>query len=91
MYLVWGVYLVSGVSGQRGVSGQGGFWSGGGLALGGCYPQIFFLLFSLNFFFEFFFDFFLISLGIPPPRKQTQAYGQRAAGTHPTGMHSCLA
>ena len=24
------------------------------------------------------------------PRKQTPAYGQRAAGTHPTGMHSCL-
>ena len=26
----------------------------------------------------------------PPPRKQTPAYGLRAAGTHPTGMHSCL-
>ena len=27
----------------------------------------------------------------PPPRagKQTPAYGLRAAGTHPTGMHSC--
>ena len=24
-----------------------------------------------------------------PPGKQTPAYGQRAAGTHPTGMHSC--
>ena len=24
-----------------------------------------------------------------PPRKQTPAYGLRAAGTHPTGMHSC--
>ena len=24
-----------------------------------------------------------------PPPKQTPAYGQRAAGTHPTGMHSC--
>ena len=23
------------------------------------------------------------------PRKQTPVYGQRAAGTHPTGMHSC--
>ena len=23
-----------------------------------------------------------------PPGKQTSAYGQRAAGTHPTGMHS---
>ena len=28
--------------------------------------------------------------GSRPPRKQTAAYGQRAAGTHPTGMHSCL-
>ena len=25
----------------------------------------------------------------PPPRKQTPAYGLRAAGTHPTGMHFC--
>ena len=25
----------------------------------------------------------------PPPRKQTPAYGQRAAGMHPTGIHSC--
>ena len=25
-----------------------------------------------------------------PRRKQTPAYGLRAAGTHPTGMHSCL-
>ena len=24
------------------------------------------------------------------PRELTPAYGQRAAGTHPTGMHSCL-
>ena len=24
-----------------------------------------------------------------PPGKQTTAYGKRAAGTHPTGMHSC--
>ena len=24
-----------------------------------------------------------------PPREQTSAYGLRAAGTHPTGMHSC--
>ena len=24
------------------------------------------------------------------PGKQTPAYGQRAAGTHPTGMHSCF-
>ena len=26
----------------------------------------------------------------PPPGKQTPACGQWAAGTHPTGMHSCL-
>ena len=25
----------------------------------------------------------------PTPGKQTPAYGQRAVGTHPTGMHSC--
>ena len=25
----------------------------------------------------------------PPAGKQTAAYGQLAAGTHPTGMHSC--
>ena len=25
-----------------------------------------------------------------PPGKQTSAYGLRAVGTHPTGMHSCL-
>ena len=25
-----------------------------------------------------------------PPREQTPAYSLRAAGTHPTGMHSCL-
>ena len=25
----------------------------------------------------------------PSSRKHTPAYGQRAAGTHPTGMHSC--
>ena len=28
--------------------------------------------------------------GRPPPGKQTAAYGQRAAGTDPTGMHSCF-
>ena len=27
--------------------------------------------------------------GRHPPGKQTAAYGLRAAGTHPTGMHSC--
>ena len=26
----------------------------------------------------------------PPPGKQNLAYGQWAAGTHPTGMHSCF-
>ena len=26
----------------------------------------------------------------PPHRNQTAAYGQRAASTHPTGMHSCI-
>ena len=27
---------------------------------------------------------------LTPPGKQTAAYGQRAAGTYPTGMHSCF-
>ena len=26
----------------------------------------------------------------PSPGKKTAAYGQWAAGTHPTGMHSCI-
>ena len=26
----------------------------------------------------------------PPPEQQTPEYGQRSAGTHPTGMHSCI-
>ena len=26
----------------------------------------------------------------PPPGEKTAAYGQWAAGTHPTGMHSCF-
>ena len=27
----------------------------------------------------------------PPSQSDTMGYGQRAGGTHPTGMHSCLA
>ena len=27
--------------------------------------------------------------GQPTPRQQIPAYGKRAGGTHPTGMHSC--
>ena len=38
-----------------------------------------------------FFDFcFLWGYTTPPPPDQTLEYGQRSAGTHPTGMHSCL-
>ena len=37
---------------------------------------------------EFFLDFCFL-WGYHPPPKQSQAYGQRAAGMHPTGMHSC--
>ena len=63
-----------------------------------------FFWFFFWFFFDFFFYFFgdpQTPLPPPPntpkptppnsphPRKQTQAYGQRAAGTHPTGIHSC--
>ena len=28
--------------------------------------------------------------GTPPRKQQTPEYGQRSAGTHPAGMHSCL-
>ena len=28
--------------------------------------------------------------GAPPPEQQPPEYGQRSAGTHPTGMHSCF-
>ena len=38
---------------------------------------------------EFFFDLCFL-WGYIPPRDQTLEYGQRSAGTHPTGMHSCL-
>ena len=77
MYLVPG-----GVLSPGGVPSPGGclVWGGGSvrgdLVWGGVTPPHFF---------DFSFDFF----GDPPPGKQTQAYGQRAAGTHPTGMHSC--
>ena len=37
----------------------------------------------------FFFDFCFL-WGHPPPRDQTPEYGQRSAGTHPTGMYSCI-
>ena len=59
-------------------------------------PRLSFLKFKKKIFFDFFFlilifYFFGGSLpSTPPPRKQTQAYGQWAAGTHPTGMHSCF-
>ena len=26
----------------------------------------------------------------PPPQSDAMGYGQRAGGTHPTGMHSCF-
>ena len=29
------------------------------------------------------------SRGVGPPPRDTTGYGQRAGGTHPTGMHSC--
>ena len=99
MLLVGGVLPGGGVCSRVGgcVCSQGGGAWLGGLFRGGVTPPkkflIFFFDFFLNFFLNFFFDFFfLLSLGTPPPppcQKQTQAYGQRAAGTHPTGMHSC--
>ena len=39
----------------------------------------------------FFFNFYFFGdIPTPPSPKLTQAYGQRVAGTHPTGMHSCF-
>ena len=38
---------------------------------------------------EFFFDFCFFWDTPPRPPYQTPEYGQRSAGTHPTGMHSC--
>ena len=74
-----------------GVSAHGGCLLPGGVCSGGCMPPQkifnFYFKFILNFF--FYFD-FLFLLGIPPPPKLTRTYGQRAAGTHPTGMHSCI-
>ena len=58
-----------------------GVWSGGVWSGGVSSPQIFFFFYLFIYFNE---------RTPPPPPKQTQAYGQRAAGTHPTGMHSCL-
>ena len=55
--------------------------------------RAYFLEFFLDFFvFDFVFDFVFFFAFTPPPpspRKQSLAYGQRATGTHPTGMHSC--
>ena len=31
----------------------------------------------------------LVGQNPPPPQLDTTGYGQRAGGTHPTGMHSC--
>ena len=76
------MYLVPGASGLggRGVSGRGSGPGGWHLPP----PNFFFSFLFFHFFFDFFGD-------PPPPPKQTQAYGQRAAGTHPTGMHYCSA
>ena len=53
----------------------GGIWSGGSPIFRGG---------------GFFFDFCFLWGYTPPPRDQTPEYGQRSAGTHPTGMHSCI-
>ena len=89
------IFLEASVCPQGGVLSPGGVFSPGGvlsprggLVRGAPPPPIFFFHFFFSFFFSFF-SFFFISLGTPP-QKQTQAYGQRAASTHPTGMHSCV-
>ena len=45
---------------------------------------------SPNFWGGFFFDFGFLWGHTTPPPDQTPEYGQHSAGTHPTGMHSCL-
>ena len=53
---------------------SGGYFSGGGIFPGGWY-------FSGGVFF---------SGGIFSGGGSSPEYGQRSAGTHPTGMHSCI-
>ena len=53
------------------------------------YIYFFFFFKFFWYFFKIFFWFFFAYHPPPPPLgKQTWAYGQRAVGTHPTGMHS---
>ena len=82
----WGVLPGGGVLPCGGCAARWGCAPGWGVLH---HPPKFFLIFFA--FFLLFCFFFFLSLGIhpPSPTKQTQAYGQRAAGTHPTGMHSC--
>ena len=56
-------------------------FQGGGLR-GDPFPTIFFGG-------EFFFDFCFLWGYTPLPTDQIPEYGQRSAGTHRTGMHSC--
>ena len=79
-----------------GVWSQGGVWSGGCVVWGCVVWGVFGLGVSGLGGGLFLFDFFLILIFFgylqphrPPSLNQTQAYGQRATGTHPTGMHSC--
>ena len=75
----WGSPIFLGGGGFPICQGVSNF-SGGGLR--GDPPQFFWG--------DFFFDFwFLWGYHPPPPWDQTLEYGQRSAGTHPTGMHSC--
>ena len=86
-----GGLLTGGVSVPGGVCFGWVSAPGGGLLWGVYAPQKFFNFYFKFFFKIFFFYFdFLFLLGIPPPPKLTRTYGQRAAGTHPTGMHSCI-
>ena len=104
VYLVPGLYLVlggvwsggvsalgGGVPGPWGCLVQGGVWSRGCLVQGGCVPGPG-VVWSAG-----------VCLvwggvcssggtcpGTPPNAEHAGRYGQRAGGTHPTGMHSWL-
>ena len=97
--LVQGGFLVQGVVWSRGclvlgVSGLGGLvpgvWSWGVSGPGGGWLRGGRLRGTPHFWGGFFFDFCFLWGSFPPPQDQTPEYGQRSAGTHPTGMHSCL-
>ena len=82
----WGGVSVPGGSGLGGylVRGEGVSSLGGATP-----PKIFLKIYIFFSYFYLFFSLFFYFFRHPLPPKQTRAYGQHAASTHPTGMHSC--